>query len=236
MVRWTAPCCESIFPECFSDMMRFSPFMAVIAAALLLSACSTTRKTTTSGGDAVTQASVKTPLQAEENRFDPNEASQYTADRYQSSSTREHDLIHTELAVSFDWSKSRMNGEAILTLEPYFYATDQVILDAKGFDWHRVELLQEDGSAEILPYEYNNWQIDIQLPREFAGGETYRLRLLYTAKPEELPEGGSSAITSDKGLYIHQSPRRRPRQAHPAVDSRGDRSEFLLVPHHRQTQ
>ena len=42
---------------------------------------------------------------------------------YNSTNDRNHNLIHTLLRVDFDWKQSRLNGEAELTLKPYFYPT-----------------------------------------------------------------------------------------------------------------
>lgn len=124
------------------------------------------------------------------------------ADAYNPSKDRTHDLLHTALRVSFDWAQSRMNGEATLKLTPYFYPSSSVTLDAKGFDLHEIALLGEGGAKTSLQYQYDNWKLTIALDREYKRGETYQLYIRYTAKPNELPEGGSEAITEEKGLYF----------------------------------
>ncbi len=186
-------------------MLRFAhpAGVAALALALLAPACSASKQTAaTSGGDPV-ETDVRITKNTDTSpAFDPDEASPYVAEAYNASATRTHDLIHTELAVSFDWANSRLNGQATLTLQPYFHASDRVTLDAKGFDLHRVALAGEDGTLTTLDYTYDNWKLDVALPRAFAGGEPFKLFIDYTAKPEELPEGGSDAITSEKGLYF----------------------------------
>ena len=52
---------------------------------------------------------------------------------YHGTKKRTNDLLHTTLKVSFDWPKAELNGEAILTIKPYFYPTSELVLDAKGF-------------------------------------------------------------------------------------------------------
>ena len=42
------------------------------------------------------------------------------------------DLIHTKLEVSFDWTNSRLNGKATLTMKPHFYPTRMCYLNARG--------------------------------------------------------------------------------------------------------
>lgn len=175
---------------------------AVLGLSLLLPACSASKNAASSTKTA-TEASVSSPKpKPEKDPFNPEEASPYVASKYQASATRHLDLIHTELSVSFDWEQSRLNGQATLTLEPYFRATDQAELDAKGFDIHQIALVGEDGGKQDLTYDYDNFKLLVHLPRAFAGGESFKLFIDYTAKPEELPEGGSLAITSDKGLYF----------------------------------
>lgn len=121
---------------------------------------------------------------------------------YNPSATREHDLLHTKLDISFDWQKQYLNGKALLELKPIFYATDQLRLDAKGFDIHKISMLTSTGQIP-LQYKYDNKKdLFITLDRVYQSTEVYRILIIYTAKPNELPIGGSNAITSDKGLYF----------------------------------
>ncbi len=120
---------------------------------------------------------------------------------YQETATKEFDLIHTTLKVSFDYDKQYLYGTAEVTLVPWFYTTDSLVLDAKGFDIKEVSLM-EKGKKEPLKYSYDNSQIHITLPRQFTAKDTFKVFVDYTAKPNELTEGGSNAITSDKGLYF----------------------------------
>jgi aminopeptidase N len=120
---------------------------------------------------------------------------------YRASATRTHDLIHTKLDLRFDWQKERVNGKAILTLKSYFYASDELVLDAKNFDIQSIELL--NGKNTALKYEYNNEQITIHLDKKYSKNEEYKVAIQYVAKPSERKNiGGSQAITSDKGLYF----------------------------------
>ncbi len=121
---------------------------------------------------------------------------------YNPSATRTNDLLHTKLDVSFDWANQYLNGKAVLELKPVFHPTNQVRLDAKGFDIHKVALIGIAGQVP-LQYKYeNNKDLYITLDRTYKANEVYRLYIVYTAKPNELPVGGSEAITSDKGLYF----------------------------------
>lgn len=122
---------------------------------------------------------------------------------YQPAQEKVHKLVHTKLNVSFDWENQYVIGDAELTLEPYFYDQDSVTLDAKGFDVEYVKLLKEPGEEILLSYTYDDsLQLNIALDKVYERGEQFQLHIKYTAKPNELDEGGSRAISSDKGLYF----------------------------------
>ncbi len=107
------------------------------------------------------------------------------------------DLIHTQLAVSFDWQKSQLIGREILTAKPHFYATDSLILDAKGMEIKSVTM-----NGETLQFSYDNLFLRIKLDKTYTRNEIYTLQISYIAKPDERKTSGSDAITSDKGLYF----------------------------------
>jgi len=117
------------------------------------------------------------------------------------SRTREHDLLHTTLRVRFDWEKQYLHGLAELTLKPYFYPQSTLTLDAKGMDIHQVNLLQGNEGTP-LTYTYDGQKLTINLGKAYSREQEYKIEIDYTAKPNELPAGGSDAISQDKGLYF----------------------------------
>lgn len=133
--------------------------------------------------------------------------SPFSSETYRASVKREHDLIHTKLEVSFDWPKAWMYGKATLTLKPYFHPSSTLTLDAKGFTVNEVSLVTPTGKTP-LKYTYNTdsipdtLQMVIDLGKTFTRNDTYTIYIDYIAKPNTLPQGGSAAITSDKGLYF----------------------------------
>ena len=116
---------------------------------------------------------------------------------YHGSVTRKHDLLHTRLEVAFDWNQQHVLGKAELELRPLFYETDSLVLDAKGFDIHSISM-----NGRNLNYEYDNQQLSIILDKVYTRHEKYKIKIDYTAKPNEGPSNGSQAITSDKGLFF----------------------------------
>ena len=118
---------------------------------------------------------------------------------YSPSRTLKNDLIHTKLEVSFDWTKQHLHGKATLTLKPYFYPQNTLELDAKGFDIASVKSFPD---LQKLEYTYDQKKLTIQLGQTYTKEQSYQVEIVYTAKPNELPKGGSQAISSDKGLFF----------------------------------
>ncbi len=116
---------------------------------------------------------------------------------YNESYTRIHDLTHTKLDLKFDWENEKVIGKATLTLEPLFYSSRTLILDAKGFVFNQVSF---EGKKENLKYEYDGKLLTIDLGKEFKDNESYKIFIDYTASPTQT--GGSSAITSNQGLFF----------------------------------
>ena len=121
---------------------------------------------------------------------------------YRASATKVNDLVHTKLAVKFDYAKRYLYGQEWITLRPHAYATDSLRLDAKGMDIKAVALM--NGTQQIpLKFDYSDQNnLRIALGRSFKPGESYTVYLDYTAKPDELKVKGSAAITDAKGLYF----------------------------------
>jgi len=117
--------------------------------------------------------------------------------KFNPSHTREHDLLHTALDLKFDWENEQVIGQANLKLTPYFYATDSLVRDAKGFEFNKVAFAK---SGQELDYDYDGQQIVIRLGKEYTRKDTFDLFIDYVATPAA--SGGSAAITSDKGLFF----------------------------------
>lgn len=121
---------------------------------------------------------------------------------YRASETRINDLLHTKLEVSFDWDSTYLYGNAYLTFKPYFFPTDSLTLDAKGFQIKEVALLDSVGKKTALNYRYDSLKLRIDLDSTYTRKDTYSIFINYVAMPNKLDEGGSEAITSEKGLYF----------------------------------
>lgn len=140
---------------------------------------------------------------------------------YQATHTKSNDIIHTKLWVSFDWQKSQLMGKAELLVKPYFYPTNMLYLNARGMDIKSVSVSRmvfnqgtiiEKGKKKSVQtesyvpqtssYKYDHDSIKIDLGSVYTKDDKYTVTIEYISKPNELREGGSGAISSDKGLYF----------------------------------
>ena len=117
------------------------------------------------------------------------------------SNPRTNDLVHTKLDVKFDYDKSYLYGKEWLTLQPHFYPTDSLLLDAKGMDIKELSIVK--GTIKTaLKYTYDGWQLNVKLDKTYQGKESYTIYIDYTSKPNEVKVKGSAAINDAKGLYF----------------------------------
>ncbi|MEB2783719.1 M1 family aminopeptidase [Algoriphagus persicinus] len=120
---------------------------------------------------------------------------------YQPSAKKDFDILHTDLDLSFDYQRQAVIGKAELTIKPFFYPTNELILDAQDFEFGELFFTQ-DNERESLRYDYDEKKIHIYLPRELTKADTFQINFDYTAFPERNGGGGSEAITDTKGLYF----------------------------------
>ena len=136
---------------------------------------------------------------------------------YNPSRTLLTDLVHTKLEVNFNWEKSQLNGKATITAKQHFYASDSLILDAKGMDIKKVEL-----GGKPLYYSYkDSLKLRIKLDKKYTRDEKFTLVIDYVSKPNDRETSGSAAITSDKGLYFI-NPKNEPKGNMPQIWTQGE--------------
>ena len=116
---------------------------------------------------------------------------------YRKEKDKVHQLEHTKLNISLDFKKKQLNGEAWLTLSPYFYATNKVTLDAKAMIIYSIKL-----NSKEVGYNYDGEKLIVELPKLYIKNESFTLYIKYTARPEKVQQKGGAAITQAKGLYF----------------------------------
>ena len=80
---------------------------------ITISSCTNTKESSTYLDDAVELTAIEV----------------FSESVYRGSNTRTIDLIHTDLEISFNWEQQHLYGKAMLTLKPYFYKINEVVLD-----------------------------------------------------------------------------------------------------------
>ena len=117
---------------------------------------------------------------------------------YNPAEDRAWDLQHMDLDLRFDWTNEKVFGRAEISMKPYFYDQSKVVLDAQGFEI--IDIASANGT--ILPHNYNGKKLEIDFGRIYTREEEVLVVIDYVANPAAGPEGGSSAITSDQGLFF----------------------------------
>ncbi|WP_026777724.1 M1 family metallopeptidase [Polaribacter sp. Hel_I_88] len=108
-----------------------------------------------------------------------------------------HDLVHTKLKVDFNFENKTMNGEAWITAKPHFYKTDKITLDANSMIIKEISL-----NSKKLPFNYNDFDLTIDLPKTYQKDEEFTIYIHYTARPEKAKDRITQNITDKKGLYF----------------------------------
>ena len=174
--------------------------LPILAATLLFASCNTIKQTQK-------EDPIEVMALPELTIQDTDRAVKTEVAPYQASNKKVNDLLHTKLEVRFDWEKQYLYGKAVLTFKPYFYPTNELVLDAKGMEIKSVDLYSESKttltfSSTSLKYNYDGMKITIDLGRTYTRDEEYEIHIDYTAKPNEIEASGSAAITDEKGLYF----------------------------------
>jgi aminopeptidase N len=120
---------------------------------------------------------------------------------YRAVATKTNNLKHTKLVASFNYEQSQMNGEVWLKLQPHFYPTKNLVLDAKAMDIKEVALMKGTTKAK-LNYTYDSLQLQIDLDKTYTAKESYTIYIKYIARPNEYKGKGSEAIRDAKGMYF----------------------------------
>ncbi len=107
------------------------------------------------------------------------------------------DLIHTELHVTPLWENQTLKGKAVLTLKPYFYDQNVLVLNAKDF-----QIVSIVSNKNSLKYDYDGRLIKINLGKTYSAKDSVKVTLEYTAQPEQIKIQPGEENKSEKGLYF----------------------------------
>lgn len=127
---------------------------------------------------------------------------------YQPSAQKDWELVDTKIDISFNFQNETANATTKISLHPYFYATDSVVLDAKGMEILGVR----NGQNKDLTYTYDNLKLHIKLPKTYVQNDTLNLQIKYIAMPYASETQSGRAITQDRGLYFVNADKKEPYQ------------------------
>lgn len=121
---------------------------------------------------------------------------------YRETPTRINNLIHTKLDVKPDFERQWLYGKAWLKLQPHFYPTDSLILDAKGMEIKKIALVKGNTQTP-LQYKYDDWKIHAKLGKTYKSNESYEVYIEYIAKPDEFEKKYEiDQMLGMKGMYF----------------------------------
>jgi len=120
---------------------------------------------------------------------------------YRGSYTQTTDIINTRLDLSFDWDSAYVIGKATILAKPYFYPSDQLVLNANGFRLNSVSLVNGD-DMKPLRYTYNGKLLTISLDKIYTRDQKYTIFIDYVAMPNKLKVGEDIASAGDRGIYF----------------------------------
>ena len=132
---------------------------------------------------------------------------------YQAPADKIWQLVHTDLQIKVDFKDKTLDGNATLSLKPYYYPQQELILDAKGMDIFAVELAEQNGPQTNQPkpdpliWSYtDSLHLHIRFPYIMNQYETVKIRIDYQANPErKLSQSinlAHTAVSDDKGVYF----------------------------------
>lgn len=120
---------------------------------------------------------------------------------YRETAPKLWDITHTRVALSFDRMNKTAAAREWVTLYPYCYPSDSVVLDAKGMKIDSVLQVTGRGNAAVR-YSYADDKLTVRLGRRYTSRDSIVLYFRYTAMPYGQKTGGSAAISDDRGLYF----------------------------------
>lgn len=116
------------------------------------------------------------------------------------------DIVHTDVALTFNFKERTANGVADIRIRPYAYPQKQLVLNAKSMDVHAVS----EKRVGNVPFKWRNDSLIVDFTQTYHSKDTISLQIKYTARPYASKIGGSKAISQDRGLYFINTDQKHP--------------------------
>lgn len=120
---------------------------------------------------------------------------------YRGSYSKTMDIINTRLDLSFDWDSAHVIGRATIMAKPYFYSSDELILNANGFRINNVSMVNSY-DKKPLRYSYDGKILAVKLDKVYTRDQSYTIFIDYVAMPNKLKIGEDIASAGDRGFYF----------------------------------
>ena len=130
-----------------------------------------------------------------------NQKSPWSFESYRATYPKVIDILNTRLDVSFNWDSAFVIGKATILAKPYFYPSNQVVLDANGFQINAVSLIKGDDRLP-LKYSYDNKKLVIQLDKTYTKDQKFSIFVDYVAMPYKLKVGSDISKSDSRGIYF----------------------------------
>lgn len=202
----------------------------VIISAISFTNCGFFKSQSSYASDESSADSMVVDSTAASSELESNEPSSYYAP-----ADKIWELIHTELSVKLDWKNRKVLGNAKLTLKPYFYEQDSLILDAMAMDIIDIQSINATNGSKLKHnFSYSDSEhLVVYFEKTVKSDEKINLEINYIANPESSiilnNENAGKAINAEKGAYFinHDlSNAYLPRQFWTQGETRGSRCWF----------
>jgi aminopeptidase N len=157
-------------------------FLIALSASALLTGCHTAKKTT----------DYNAPI-----TVNLNTATVVAHPQYKGVDKKYWALTHLDLDVKPLWQTQQLQGKAILTVTPYAYPQDSLVLDAQDFTIESVKLNGKD-----LKYHYDKMQLHIGLGKTYNQSDTLKVHVDYIANPSRIIADSIAEKADEEGLFF----------------------------------
>jgi aminopeptidase N len=121
---------------------------------------------------------------------------------YKGSRTRLFDLLHTKIEVEPILQQRVAVGKVALTIKPYFYKQNKLLLDAKYMKINNVKVVANHQPIKST-YSYDSMYLKINFDKEYTKDDTLEVFVEYIAQPYSI--GKQQVQQYGRGMYFINS-------------------------------
>ena len=130
--------------------------------------------------------------------------------------TRQYDLQHLRLDLTFDWDARSVGGTATNTLVPLLPGVDALIFNAAGLDVRQVRV---NGAERPFTADPEAQTLSVRLDRAYGPQDTLEVAIDYSAHPQ-----GGPLLRRPRRRLSEEAAARSTRRANPTSTASGSRA------------